>query len=169
MRLYELAAAYRSAAERLEDEERLLEEDGVVPDDSMRAVLDTIEDGVETKVENCMVMAKEWEAEAEALKEEEGRLAKRRKALENRADRLRGYVKDSLIVAGLQKLKTRLFSFTINKAKPSVVVDNIELVPELFLRVKKEPEKAAIKTYLEEGGNIPGVHLDPGKPSMTVR
>lgn len=169
MRLYELAAAYRSAAERLEDEERLLEEDGVVPDDSMRAVLDTIEDAVENKVENCMVLAKEWEAEAEAIRSEEDRLSKRRKALENRADRLRSYVLESLVVAGVQKLRSKLFSFVVNKARTSVVVDDIEIVPPGFVRLKKEADKAAIKTYLEEGGNIPGVHLDPGRPSLTVK
>ena len=58
---------------------------------------------------------------------------------------------------------------TVNPAKDSVVVDDIELLPPEFVRTKKEAEKAAIKKALEEGQVLKGVHLETGQPSLTVR
>ncbi|MCZ2111935.1 MAG: siphovirus Gp157 family protein [Dehalococcoidia bacterium] len=116
-----------------------------------------------------MVLAREWEAEAEALKTEEARLAKRRKALENRADSVRGYLLAQLVAAGIDKLKTKLFGITVNKPRKSVVVGDLEMLPPEFVRTKKEADKVAIKKVLEEGGQVPGAHLEDGQPSLTVK
>ena len=165
MKLYELSDSYRLINRRIEETEG----DETGEDIVLKAALDSIEDAIEVKAQAIVIMAKEWEAEAEALKEEQDRLAKRRKTLENRADGIRKYLLSQLVSAKLTKLKTKLFTMTVNPAKDSVVVDDIELLPPEFVRTKKEAEKAAIKKALEEGQGLKGVHLETGQPSLTVR
>lgn len=165
MKLYELSDSYRLINRRIEETEG----DETGEDIVLKAALDSIEDAIEVKAQAIVIMAKEWEAEAEALKEEQDRLAKRRKTLENRADGIRKYLLSQLVSAKLTKLKTKLFTMTVNPAKDSVVVDDIELLPPEFVRTKKEAEKAAIKKALEEGQVLKGVHLETGQPSLTVR
>ena len=46
----------------------------------------------EAKIENTALYVKNLEAEAKAIKEEEARLSERRKAMENKAKRLREYI-----------------------------------------------------------------------------
>lgn len=165
MKLYELGEAYRLLCKRIEE----TEDSDTAEDVVLQAALDSIEDAVENKAQAIIIMAKEWEAEAAALKEEEGRLAKRRKALENRAERIRGYLLVQLVAAGISKLRTKLFSITVNKPKAKVVVGEVEMLPPEFLRIKKEPDKVAIKKALDEGVPVPGAHLEDGDPSLTVR
>jgi len=166
MKLYELGEAYRLISKRIEE----TEDSDTAEDVVLKAALDSIEDAVENKAQAIIVMAKEWEAEAAALKEEEGRLSKRRKALENRAERIKGYLLVQLVAAGLSKLRTKLFSITVNKPKSRVVVGDASMLPPEFLRVKDpEPDKNAIKKALEEGRQVPGAHIEEGDHSLTVR
>lgn len=165
MKLYELSDAYRLVGRRIEDAEGDESGDDIL----FKAALDSIEDAIEGKAQAIIIMAKEWKLEAEGLKEEEERLAKRRKTLENRADGIRKYLLGQLLLAGIKKLKTKLFTVSVNPAKDSVIVDDVELLPPQFVRTKKEPEKALIKAALEEGQVLAGVRLETGQPSMTVR
>ena len=165
MKLYELSDAYRLVGRRIEDTEGDESGDDIL----FKAALDSIEDAIEGKAQAIIIMAKEWKLEAEGLKEEEERLAKRRKTLENRADGIRKYLLGQLLLAGIKKLKTKLFTVSVNPAKDSVIVDDVELLPPQFVRTKKEPEKALIKAALEEGQVLAGVRLETGQPSMTVR
>lgn len=165
MKLYELSDAYRLVGRRIEDTEGDESGDDIL----FKAALDSIEDAIEGKAQAIIIMAKEWKLEAEGLKEEEERLAKRRKTLENRADGIRKYLLGQLLLAGIKKLKTKLFTVSVNPAKDSVIVDDVELLPPQFVRTKKEPEKALIKAALEDGQVLAGVRLETGQPSMTVR
>jgi hypothetical protein len=165
VKLYELSDAYRLVGRRIEDTEGDESGDDIL----FKAALDSIEDAIEGKAQAIIIMAKEWKLEAEGLKEEEERLAKRRKTLENRADGIRKYLLGQLLLAGIKKLKTKLFTVSVNPAKDSVIVDDVELLPPQFVRTKKEPEKALIKAALEDGQVLAGVRLETGQPSMTVR
>jgi hypothetical protein len=165
MKLYELGEAYRLISRRIEETEGSETAEDVV----LKAALDSIEDGIENKAQSIVVLAKEWEAEAAAIKEEESRLARRRKALENRADSIRGYLLAQLLASGIEKLKTKLFSITVNKAKKIVVVGDVEMLPQEFYKLEKTPLKVVIKEAIEAGHPVPGAHLEDGERSMTVR
>ena len=162
MKLYELGESYRLITRRIEESEE--DETSL-----FEAALGAMEDAIETKAESIIVMAKEWEGEASVLKEEEDRLSKRRKALENRAKGIKKYLLSQLVVLKIAKLKTKLLSLTVNKPRISVEIEDINLVPEEFIRVNKEAEKSAIKRALENGAAIPGVRMSMGEPSLTVR
>ena len=97
----------------------------------------------EEKIEGICLWIKNLKAEAKAIKEEEDNLAKRRKSLENKADSLTRFI--SRILMG-SKFKTARASVSYRKSKSVNIIGD---VPEEFLRVKTEPNKTAIKEYLE--------------------
>ncbi len=168
MKLYELSAAYRTIAERLEDGVP----EGSGEEDLLKSSLDSIEDAIDRKAESCAILAREYEAEAEALKLEEARLSKRRKALENRAEGVLEYVKACLIAAGKKKLRTALFSFTVGDPTKLVEVTDLDAIPRDLVRVipeSVEPNKADIKKAINGGRVVPGVRLIDGKQPFTVR
>lgn len=172
MKFYELSQAYRTLADRLEEETQAAEGEVTPEVDLIKSALDSIDDAIDRKAECSIVLAREFEAEAAAIKVEEARLAKRRKALENRADRVREYVLGCLRSAGKDRLRTQLFSFTVNKPKPSVVVLDVNAIPDDLVRIipaSREAAKKEIKDAIAAGRAVPGVKLEDGDYSLTVR
>lgn len=174
MKLYDLAAGYRVLAERIEEMEN--HPDGPPPDGEdavLKAAFDSIEDAIEVKAESCVVLMKEWQAEALSLKAEEERLTKRRKALENRAEKLRSYLLFAIVAIAKNKLKTKLFSLTVIDGKESVeLAEDFKpeaLDKEFVLRTEIVPDKKAMKTAMQVGVVIQGAKLVTGDKTLQVR
>ena len=162
--LYDIASAYLQISEMMEDPEL----DPQVLADTMEAI-----DGeLEVKAENYGKVLRNLEGDIVALKAEEERLKARRQTLENNAKRLKMALQGAMEVTGKTKFKTELFSFSIRKNAPAVVIDADELikVPLKYL-VAQEPkiDKAKIKEDLKAGVNLDGVaHLEQGQ-SLNIR
>ena len=71
--------------------------------------------------------------------------------------------------AKLDKLPLPEATLSIRKVPPKPVVSDPEAVPENLCRIKKTPDMAAIKAEVESGRAVPGVTLDNGGVSLTVR
>jgi hypothetical protein len=108
------------------------------------------------------------DAEAKALKEEEQRLAARRKALEARMDGLKQYTISALEQAGLKTVKGKLFTVGIRNNRPSVVVDETELPQEFLIPQPPKPDKQRLYELLKEGQVIPGARLEASQ-SLNIR
>lgn len=158
-RLFDLAAEYRQAAETLADLD--------LPDEVVRDTLDGMSGELEVKATNIVAMTQEWEALVVAMKDAEGKIAARRKALENRAARVRRYLLDGLLYAGVQKIETPLFRIAVRDNPAAVDVFQPELVPADFMRAPEPPppapNKAAIKAALAAGQDVPGARLVQSK------
>lgn len=108
------------------------------------------------KVENIGCYYKNLVAEAKAMKEEEANLAKRRKAVENKAERIR-----NLLVYALkgEKFESPKVRCSYRKAK-SVQVDESfvawarEHADDLLTHKEPTPNRTAIKAALEDGREI---------------
>ena len=109
------------------------------------------------KIENVALWYKNLVAEAAALKAEEKAFAERRKAAENRAERLKGFL-DTVLQGS--PVKTTKFTVSYRKSEQTVV-DDLQLIPEKFLR-RADPtaDKSALKAAIKGGEEIPGVHLE---------
>lgn len=161
MTLYEIGADWN----RVMDFE--LENEG--DQEAFLSLLDEVEGAFVEKAERvCMVM-KNVEAEAEAFKAEEARLAGRRKALENKADRLKSYLAGTMKAMGLPEQKTPLFSLKFQKNPPAVEVLDPAAIPADYWR-QPEPvlDRALVKKALAEGYEIPGARLVQGE-SLRIR
>ncbi len=93
MKLYDLAQNYAQLLEMAEE----MDSDAIV--DTLSALQDAIED----KAENIAKLVKNLEADAKIIKEEEQRLAERRRAIEAKIERLKSYLQEQLETAGIEK------------------------------------------------------------------
>lgn len=70
--------------------------------------------------------------------------------------------------AGLKRLQLTEATLSMAAVPPSVVVLDEMLIPAEFMRVKTEPDKAAIKDALKNGADVPGCQLSNGGTSLRV-
>ncbi len=103
------------------------------------------------------------EAQAEAIKEEEVRLAARRKAAMSRADRLRRYGLMALQRMERPKIAGDLFTLAVQNNPPSVnITVSTDALPAQYVRIipeQREPDKTAIRDALKRGETIDGATL----------
>lgn len=71
--------------------------------------------------------------------------------------------------ARLDKLALPEATISVRDVPPKPIVNDEAAIPEAFLRIKKSPDMAAIKTEMEAARAVPGVLLDNGSRSITVR
>lgn len=149
MKLYELNKAFQDIQELIENGQEGLED-----------TLESINLAIEDKLENIAKVIKNLEAEVKAFREEEKRLTERRRSIENNIKRLKEYAEESLRITGNQKMKTGLFTFSIQKNPPSVQVFNETIVPkEFFIIPEPKIDKKKIQEAIKNGESVAGVEL----------
>jgi len=157
--LYELAHAYKDTAEKLADLD--------LPPEVIEDTLESMSGDLEVKATNTAMLVKNLEASAAAIKEAEAQMAARRKALENRAARIRDYLLANMMVAGFQKIECPYFKLTVRDNPPAVEVYEPGMVPAEFMRQPEPPppslDKAAVKEAIKAGREVPGCKLTVAK------
>lgn len=111
------------------------------------------------KVEGLALFYKETLAEAEAIKAEADKLAKRAKIAKNKAERLKEYLSFVLRSSETEKFTTNRVKITFRPSE-QVVIEDVDKIAKKWLKVKTEPDKAGIKAALKEGAKIKGAHLE---------
>ncbi|OZB98101.1 siphovirus Gp157 family protein [Paenibacillus sp. XY044] len=167
MKLYELTGMYKKFNDFANDE---LEND--VTEDEIQALIDNLEaidDLIENKCENTAKLMKNIESDIKALKEEEERLSKRRKALQNRYDGIKGYMKVMLESSGKQKVNAGLFKIRIQKSNPSLEVIDPKLIPNAY-KIPQDPkiDSKSILAAVKNGEKIDGVRLVEDKQHLVI-
>lgn len=131
--------------------------------------LDGIEEEFEIKAVNIAVIIKSMKAEAEQLKAEKLRLAKRQAQKERAAERLEQYLLNSMQAIGREKIDKPQAVIRVKKNPESTVIDNEKSFIEWAetngytdLLKYKDPEvkKKEIKDLLKRNVELPFVHLE---------
>ena len=162
MNLYEITGRLAYLREMIESE-AISEEDAA---DTMEAILQEQEDGYE----NAVKWIRDIEADIEAVKAEAEKLAEKRKALENRKERVRDYILRSMQASGQTKVKAGIFTIAEKKPTVSYVPSvDIEQMPPELVRVKKEFSATAAKEWAKAHGKSPYFHEELGKAGITIR
>lgn len=119
--------------------------------------LDELKMAKAEKIENVACWIKNLTADAEALKNEEAKLAKRRKSMENKAESLKNYLQWACDGEKYNGIRAAV-SF---RSSTSVAIDDLTKIPKEYIRTKvtEEPDKATLKKLLAEK-EIPGAHLE---------
>lgn len=132
-------------------------EDELTDDETLAGAFETATDDLKDKLENCAKYIKNETAIIKGLKEEEERLAAKRKAKENAIKRLKALMEGAMIAAGEKRLECGTFLIYFQTNPPSVKIDEpyIENIPDAYLKPKdpdidrkklledlKDPEKA---------------------------
>ena len=120
-------------------------------------------------IEKALSERQEAESMAEAIKVRETELHARRGRFERKSEAMRGLIKAVMQAAKLDKVQLTEATLSITKPRQSVNVTDLEALPQGFYRLKREADKTALKTALEQGETIPGAELATGTSGLTVR
>ena len=163
--LYELTGQYQMLLALMEDPDT----DPQIIEDSLEAISGEIE----VKADGYAKVWLELMAIEAALGAEIDRLTAKKRAVRNNIDRMMESLKNGLIAAGKPKFKTDLFSFSVQKNPPKVIIDDPDLIPKYYLiQVEPRIDTAAIKDLLKNGDpnhELDGAaHLEQGE-SLRIR
>lgn len=150
-KLYELREEYNALLNMLE------EGNDEIPEDALYDTLEAVAGEIKDKAVNIAVMIKDLQSDVEAFKNEESRLAQRRRVLENTVDRLKEYVTKELAGANIDQIKDDPRAAISFRRSKSVEIEDedkfIDWARELrpdFLTIKTTIAKANIKKVLEK-------------------
>lgn len=161
--LYAMTAEYRAALNDLREME--------IDDQTLADTIEGLQGELTLKAENVAAFTLNLEAEAEAIKAAEKKLADRRKSLESKSKRMREYLLLNMQSAGITEISAndRSFRIRVMAGRESVVIDDAKALPADYKRVKtiEEPDKALITKAIKDGYEVSGAHLER-KPSLKI-
>jgi hypothetical protein len=163
--LRELMDDYAMLAELLNDD--------TLTEDRATELLDMLDDAKGTlavKVDNTIRVLENLQAGIDAFKVEEKRLAARRKTMENNRERIRNWIRESMVTYDVNKLKTEFHTVRIDPGKPKVIVLDDAHVPDEYRRVKIDVDKTKVmSTYKEDGEIVAGCDIITSEPRLVIR
>ncbi|MGZ8220858.1 MAG: siphovirus Gp157 family protein [Methylobacter sp.] len=156
--LYALSENYRQALDFLTDPELDL------PLEAVNDTLEALGGELEDKAVNVAKFLRNLEATADAIKAAEADMAKRRKALENRVQWLKSYIKGNMEACGISKIECPYFKLSIQKNPSAVNILDENAIPAAFKEQVSswKIDKAAIKDALKAGTAVSGAELSNG-------
>lgn len=151
--LYEISDAYKQF-------QFMLEED--LDNEELKQALDNIDGDFEEKADNIAKVIRHLTATESALKEEEKRLADRRRTISNNIKNTKEYLKYNMEVLDKKKFDTDLFKFYIRNNKQTVKYEEGVILPEEYYITEevKTINKELVESELKEGVWIEGAKLD---------
>ena len=158
-KLYELSTGYKNIEYLLENGE---------DNEELAAVLNSLGEEIEDKAENIAKLIKNYEADIEAFKTEEKRIAERRRTLENDVKRLKEYLFNNMKLTGKTKFKKGTFSFNIAKNPASVEIVNQDIIPMDYRELVEVINKKDILQDLKDGKDVQGAILKQSE-SLRIR
>jgi hypothetical protein len=155
--LYELAAQHRQLADRLSDTN--------LDDQTIADTLEAESGDLMEKGTNVAKVLRNLESFAEQIKQAEQQMTERRKAIEKRAASLKQYLLTNMDMAGITKIESPWFCISIKNNPESVVIDDAVALPKEYMRetISYAPDKALMKSAMQDGFDVPGAHLERGK------
>lgn len=159
MKLYELTHNWNQVqdiAEQLDAE-------------TLKDTLDSIEEEIESKVENTAKVVKNLEGDIEAVKSEMKRLSDKKSTLENNVKGIKRYLQEEMEKVGKDKIKGTLFSVGIQNNPQSLNVEDESHIPEgFFIEQAPKLDKKQLLKEMKDGLEVPGVEITQSR-SLRIR
>ena len=146
MKLYEITDAYLS----LDEAEKT---------DEIIKVLDGIKDEFDKKAENTVKVIRNFEADIQALRDEEKRLADKRRSLEKKKEDLKEYLYFNMERLNLRKINAGIFDINIQKNPQSIKIIDDATIPEKYKIASYRIDKKTLKDDIKNGVEIEGAQL----------
>lgn len=156
--LTDIAAEYLDLVEAMADAEGC--DEGYLA--SVAQMLDDAGDRLADKAEGYASVIRELELRSAAISEEADRLAARAKTIDANV----AWMKQTLLRAMEQTGQDRIVGdrFTVRRARngtrPLRLLCDVELLPDEYVRVRRDPDKRAISDALKSGTELPFAVLD---------
>lgn len=158
MNLYELTGNYRKVSE-MEDLDEV----------ALKDTLDSIQEDIETKIQNISFVVKEKEADVKAIEETIKTLEKRKASATNTIDYLKKYSQTAMEATGVEKIKTPFVTVWVQNNKESVnIVDENKLNKKYLVEQPPKADKKLLLADLKEGKEVEGAELQQTR-SLRIR
>lgn len=108
-------------------------------------------------------------ANVSGIKEVAKELKERQSRFEAKEEFCRSLIHKLMDAAGVKKLTLPVATVNITNVSPSVMILDEAAIPDAFMRIKKEPNKTAIKAAMETGQSVPGAVMSNGSTTVSIR
>jgi hypothetical protein len=163
--LYEIDQEYIILMDQLEEAEGIL-------DETLERMLEISEQNIAEKAEAYAMMITQWEGEAQMIRDEELRLAKRRKAKENSIARLESRLSSSMKLFGKEKIEGKLFTIGFRRStrmeQTDGDMDPLKFLADKWITTVRKVDTSAIGAELKAGGSVDGFALVEYK-NLTIK
>ncbi len=159
--LYEITGAFP----KLMAQEEMSEEDKNKVEEELTTLL-------QKKSNAVIAYSKNIELTIKAMKEEETRISTNRKALENRLEQFKKYVKECMEGNGINKIETDLGTLSIAKSPISVEIVNEEEIPDEYKEViftTKVDKKKIADAFKSTGELVEGVEIHTDNTNLRIK
>lgn len=156
MKLREIAETYHNIQDMIENDD--------VSEELLKNALEALEDAAGDKIENLITILQIANGENEIIEQEIKRLTQRLSSRKRKCEEMKRYLQYILELMNVDKIKTPLYTVTIQKnSQPSVRILSEEAIPKDFwIEQKPTLNKKALSDFLKTGMEIPGVELEYG-------
>lgn len=120
-------------------------------------------------METFLSAMRENESLSEAISQRIGKLKERQIRLNYRAQFYRSLMFRLLNLTGIKSVTLPEAKVLVVNSPEKVIVTDESAIPDVFMRITKEPNKTAIRNALKSGTNIPGAALSNGGTTIQVR
>jgi phage host-nuclease inhibitor protein Gam len=150
--------------DRMLDDYPELEDDADLRLDMIEGETDAME--VATRLVRTI---RQSETTVDAIKAEIDMLKARSSRYATRKDRARAVLEGLMDAMGTVKLSLTVATITMSEGREKAIISDENMLPDGYMRIKKEPDKAAILEALKAGQAVPGAVLSNGGRTLTVR
>lgn len=151
MNLFELTENYVKFFTMLEEVDEITEE--------LEEMANNLNIAIEEKSDNYVKMIKNLDANVEAYKNQEKIFNKKRKTAENKISWLKKNLQASMEQTGRKKVKTELFTISIQKNTPALDITSEDNIGDEYYKVERTLNKKDLLKDIKEGLIIDGVGI----------
>lgn len=160
MNLFELTENYVKFFTMLEEADEITEE--------LEEMANNLNIAIEEKSDNYVKMIKNLDADVEAFKNQEKIFNKKRKTAENKIAWLKKNLQSSMEQTGRKKVKTELFTISIQKNTPALDITSEDNIGDEYYKVERTLNKKDLLKDIKEGLIIDGVGIKQSE-SLRIR
>ena len=160
MNLFELTENYVKFFTMLEETDEITEE--------LEEMANNLNIAIEEKSDNYVKMIKNLDADVEAYKNQEKQFNKKRKTAENKISWLKKNLQASMEQTGRKKVKTELFTISIQKNTPALDITSEDNIGDEYYKVERTLNKKDLLKDIKEGLIIDGVGIKQSE-SLRIR
>lgn len=108
-------------------------------------------------------------AQIESIKKIKKRYNDRLKRKKKQIDRMKQYAQVALESAGIENINLPEATVYLSDARGGLSIEDNADLPDQYIRVKKSPDKRALRKAIESGEEIKGVSIEPSKKALNIR
>lgn len=160
MNLFELTENYIKFFTMLEEVDEITEE--------LEEMANNLNIAIEEKSDNYVKMIKNLDSDVEAFKNQEKIFNNKRKTAENKISWLKKNLQSSMEQTGRKKVKTELFTISIQKNTPALDITSEDNIGDEYYKVERTLNKRDLLNDIKEGLIIDGVGIKQSE-SLRIR